>query len=95
MCVMIMSYSKEDIYQRIADVLVEQFEVAAGDVSLEAKLYEDLDIDSIDAVNLMIELKSFTVQKVGLNDFKEVSTIGDVVDAVYSVVQQESQSNQQ
>ena len=84
-----MSFSKDDILTRICEVMVEQFEVDAKDVCLEAALHDDLDIDSIDAVDLLIELKSFTERKVAIKDFKEVKTVGDLVDAVYQVVVQE------
>ena len=81
-----MSYTQEDIYNRICDVLVEQFEIDRELITMDATLREDLDIDSIDAVDLMIELKSFTVKKMALEDFQEVKTIGDVVEAVHKVV---------
>ena len=84
-----MKFTKEDIFDRVRDVLVEQFEIEAESVTLESNLREDLDIDSIDAVDLMIEMKSFTEKKMSLEDFHQVKTISDVVDTVYRVAEEE------
>ena len=46
-----MNHTKNDIYTRIHTVLVEQFEMDADSISMDAKLRDDLDIDSIDAVD--------------------------------------------
>ncbi|MDB4576305.1 acyl carrier protein, partial [bacterium] len=54
------------------------------------KLRDDLDIDSIDAVDLMVELKSFTEKKLAVDDFREVRTISDIVDAVHKLAQENS-----
>lgn len=87
-----MTYTKIDIFQKVSAILEKQFDVEPDTITLEARLREDLDIDSIDAVNLIIELKSFTVKKLALDSFRDVRTIGDVVDAVYRVVEQQSES---
>ncbi|MCP4331965.1 MAG: acyl carrier protein [Gammaproteobacteria bacterium] len=72
----------EQIYQRILVVMGELFEIDPQQVSLESRLYEDLDIDSIDAVDLVVELKKITGKKLQPGDFKSVRTVQDVVDAV-------------
>lgn len=87
-----MSHTKEDIYQHIRNVLVEQFEIEADSVTHDALLQEDLDIDSIDAVDLMIELKTLTGKKIALEDFREVKSISDVVDAVSRVIEENKQA---
>jgi acyl carrier protein len=81
-----MTYSKDDIFHRVTEILEEQFEVDPESITPDARLREDLDIDSIDAVNLIIELKSFTEKKLAIDSFRDVRTIRDVVDAVYQVV---------
>lgn len=87
-----MTYTKAEIFQKVCEILENQFDVDPDAITLEARLREDLDIDSIDAVNLIIELKSFTVKKLALDSFRDVRTIGDVVDAVFLVVEQQSAS---
>jgi acyl carrier protein len=87
-----MNHTKNDIYNRIHTVLVEQFEMDADSISMDAHLRDDLDIDSIDAVDLMVELKSFTEKKLAVDDFREVRTISDIVDAVYKLAQENNTS---
>ncbi len=74
--------SPEQIYARILAVMEELFDINVDEVSLDSRLYEDLDIDSIDAVDLVVELKKITGKKLQPDDFKSVRTVQDVVDAV-------------
>lgn len=70
------------IYSKIKDVLVNQFEVDESIVSMDADLYEELEIDSIDAVDLMVQLTEFTGKKIPPEQFKEVRTIGNVINSL-------------
>jgi acyl carrier protein len=81
--------SKEEIFNKIKQILLEQFEIESNLITPEAHLYQDLDIDSIDAVNLIIELKTITQRKMALDEFNEVKTIADAVDAVERVLQEQ------
>lgn len=74
--------SRDEITAQLVDILVEMFEVDAADVNGDAQLYDDLDIDSIDAVDLIVKLKELTGKKVDPEDFKEIRTVNDVVDAI-------------
>ena len=74
--------TQAEIYHRVTEVLEELFEIDPQQVSLESHLYDDLDIDSIDAVDLVVELKNITGKKIKPDDFKSVRTVGDVVEAV-------------
>ena len=78
--------TREDIFVLLSDALIELFELDAEQVTLEANLYEDLEIDSIDAVDLIDHLKQKTGKKIAAEQFKAVRTVEDVVDAVYQVV---------
>ena len=71
---------------KLAEILIEMFEVEPGDVTAEAELYDDLDIDSIDAVDLIVRLKEITGKKVDPEDFKEIRTVTDVVDTIESLL---------
>ena len=77
-----MMSNRDEILVQITQVLVELFELGAEDITLEANLYEDLDIDSIDAVDLVVELKKITGKKIKPEDFKTVRTVSDIVDSV-------------
>lgn len=75
--------TREDIFNTLRDALVELFELEPAQISLDANLYEDLEIDSIDAVDLIDHLKRHTGKKIAAEEFKSVRTVGDVVEAVH------------
>ncbi|TLM75669.1 acyl carrier protein [Microbulbifer harenosus] len=78
--------NREAIFIQLKDILVEMFEVEAEDVREDAHLSDDLDIDSIDAVDLIVRLKELTGKKIAPEEFKNVRTVGDVVTAIEKVV---------
>lgn len=78
--------NREDILQMIKDIMQEMFEIDADDVTPEARLYEDLDFDSIDAVDMIVKLKEMTGKAVKPEDFKNARTINDVVEAVDKLI---------
>ena len=82
--------SREEIFATLRDALVELFELDAERVTLEANLYQDLEIDSIDAVDLIDHIKRQTGKKIAAEEFKAVRTVGDVVEAVYRLTSTET-----
>ena len=74
--------SKDEIHEWIADVLHEMFEIDKAAITPEANLYTDLDIDSIDAVDLVVKLKELTCKRMQPDVFKAVRTVDDVVNAL-------------
>ena len=74
--------SKEQLQQWVIDLLAEMFELDPGQLSSDSNLYADLDIDSIDAVDLAVKLKQLTGKRLQPEVFKTIRTIGDVVDAL-------------
>lgn len=68
--------------ERLARVLNESFEVDPAKVVPEARLYEDLGIDSIDAVDLMLKLQLLTGLKVRPEQFRSVRTVSDVIEVL-------------
>jgi acyl carrier protein len=81
--------TREEIFATLQDALVELFELSPERISLNANLYEDLEIDSIDAVDLIDHIKRQTGKKIAAEAFKSVRTVGDVVEAVYQLVNAE------
>ncbi len=81
-----MSATKDDVFKTLASYLRDSFEVPASEISLDAKLYEDLDLDSIDAVDLVVQLQEYAGRKIPVAAFKTVRTVGDVVDQVYVLI---------
>ncbi|TXI01703.1 MAG: acyl carrier protein [Rhizobium sp.] len=82
--------NKEEIYEKLREVLVELFEIDAAKISMESNLYTDLDIDSIDAVDLVIKLKEITGKKIQAEEFKQVRTVSDVVETLHKLLNPET-----
>jgi acyl carrier protein len=80
--------TREEIFAQVKRLLVGQFELDPAAVTPGALLYDELDIDSIDAVDLMVELKSFTGRKLDPERFKHIRTVDDVVSAIDDVMNQ-------
>ena len=79
--------TRDDIFNTLRDALVELFELPPERVTLDANLYQDLEIESIDAVDLIDHIKRQTGKKIAAEEFKAVRTVNDVVEAVYRLVQ--------
>lgn len=79
-------YTKQEIFQKISDILINDFDCKPETVKLDAKLVEDLDLDSIDAVDLVVRLQKVINVRVKPEDFKQISTLQDVVDAIEKIV---------
>ncbi|AUZ44397.1 MULTISPECIES: acyl carrier protein [Pseudomonas] len=79
--------TRDDIFNTLRAALVELFELEPERVTLDANLYQDLEIDSIDAVDLIDHIKRQTGKKIAAEEFKAVRTVNDVVEAVYRLVQ--------
>lgn len=77
--------TRDEIQASLALYLTEMFEVPADKITPEAKLYEDLDLDSIDAVDLVVKLQELTGRKIKPEQFKTVRSVGDVVDRVHEL----------
>lgn len=77
--------TKEQLFEQIKRILVERFEVEESSISMDANLYEDLEIDSIDAVDLLVYVKELTGKKIPPEQFKEVRTIENVVDKILAL----------
>ena len=74
--------SRVEIYEKITTILVDLFEVDPNSISEDSLLYDDLDIDSIDTIDLIIKLKFYTGKKIPPEDFKSIRTVGDIVDKI-------------
>lgn len=75
-----------EIYEKLKGVLVDLFEIAPAKISRSANLYQDLDIDSIDAIDLVLTLKDLTGKKIEAEEFKHVRTVGDIVQALHRLM---------
>lgn len=78
--------TKDDIFAKISEILQQTFEIDPARITPEAKLVDDLDIDSIDAVDLIVQLKPLVGKRLQPEVFKSVRTVQDVVDALHGLV---------
>ena len=78
--------SKDEVYRRLARYLTDMFEVPEEKIRPEARLYEELDLDSIDALDLVVKLQEITGRRISPQEFKTVRTVGDVVDRVTALL---------
>lgn len=77
--------TQDEVFATLRQIMAEMFELAPEDIVLSASLSQDLDIDSIDAVDLMVRLREITGKRINPEDFKNARTIQDVVDTVYRI----------
>lgn len=78
--------TKDQIFQRIVQILKDTFDIDAQIVTPQARLYDDLEIDSIDAVDLIVQLKPLGGKRLQPEAFKSVRTVQDVVDALHALM---------
>ncbi|MBT3887811.1 MAG: acyl carrier protein [Nitrosomonadaceae bacterium] len=82
--------TRDEIYSELKLILIELFEIEPELITLESNLYEDLDIDSIDAVDLIVKLREMTGQKFDPEIFKKIRTLDDIIDAVIELLNSKS-----
>lgn len=80
-------HSYDDILAKVRATLVQMFELDPAVVQPAARLFEDLEIDSIDVVDLMDEVRRYTGKKVTADDFRSVRTIDDLVRVIERLMQ--------
>ncbi|WP_130470314.1 acyl carrier protein [Candidatus Magnetaquicoccus inordinatus] len=80
--------TKDEIFVQLQDFLQELFEIPREHITLESRLYEDLDLDSIDAVDLVVKLQKLTGRRFKPESFKSVSTVQDVVQVTWELLQE-------
>lgn len=79
--------TRDEISGHVTRVIIELFDIEEDKINDDARLYEDLDIDSIDAVDMVVEMKKITGKKINPENFKSVRTVGDVIIAVEALYQ--------
>jgi acyl carrier protein len=77
---------RNDIFNDVSRELQSLFDLPEQDITPEARLYEDLDLDSIDAVDLVVRLQEITKKRIKPDQFKSVRTVSDIVSAVENLV---------
>lgn len=78
--------TRQQLFDHLSGILQQTFDIAPERIKPESRLYEDLDIDSIDAVDLIVKLKPLVGKRLQPDAFKAVRTLDDVVNALQGLL---------
>ena len=84
--------TEEEIQATVIDILVAEFECEREKLTPEVNLFTDLDLDSIDAVDLVVRLQQVTKKKVNPDSFRQIRTLRDVVQSVHKLVNEPTEA---
>lgn len=79
--------TKDEILQRIVEILTDSFELDAADIKPESTLYEDLDLDSIDAIDIFVQLREVTGRRPDPAEARKIRTVDELVDFVLAEIE--------
>ncbi len=74
--------TRADIFDKVSRTMVEMFELDSKSVTMEARLFEDLDLDSIDAIDLAAKMQEFTGKRLTEDELRKIRAVADVVDVL-------------
>ena len=80
------NYSKEQVNEEIKKIMQDLFEIDPAEIKPESRLVEDLDLDSIDAVEMIVQLQKRTSKRIQPEQFQSVKTVNDVVDILQKLL---------
>ncbi len=72
--------TKDELYTKLKEILVNDFDIDEALITPEASIEEDLELDSIDSVDMIVKVKPLLNAKIEPEAFKSVKTVQDVVD---------------
>jgi acyl carrier protein len=78
--------TKAEIFQTVVTILSEEFEMDKDTITMDVNLYQELGLDSIDAVDLILRLQDICGKQINPETFKRVRTVEHVVSAIDDIV---------
>jgi acyl carrier protein len=85
--------NREEIFNKVSEILNETFEIPLDEIQWDSTIQEDLDLDSIDAVDLIVKLQKYTSKNIDPEEFKQVRTVEDVVNSIEKIVTEDSSAS--
>lgn len=82
----------EDIFATLKQTLVDEFDIDADAITRDARLQDDLDLDSIDAVDMMMKIEELTGRHIRPEQFRKITTVGEVEDAIAGLLAEPEQA---
>ena len=79
-------YSKEEIFDKLDEILESEFEIDKSLLTSDSDLFNDINLDSIDVVDLAVRLQQFTDKRISPEEFKKIHTLNDVVETLYNLI---------
>ena len=76
----------QDIFATLKQTLVDEFDIDPNAITRDARLQDDLNLDSIDAVDMMLKIEELTGHKVRPDEFQRIKTVGDVEDTIAALL---------
>ena len=80
----------DEILAAIRTILVDEFECDEALITPDVNLFETLDLDSIDAVDLIVRLQNMTQLKVKAEDFRQIRTLDDVINVIMRLMKEQA-----
>jgi acyl carrier protein len=74
--------TRDEILQRIVEILADSFELDAAEITPESTLYDDLDLDSIDAIDIFVQLREVTGRRPDPAEARKIRTVQELVEFV-------------
>ena len=74
--------TKDEIFNKLKTILVDDFEIDEEKITMDANVVDDLDLDSIDVIDLIGKMKQFIPGKISPDTFKDVHTISNVIETI-------------
>lgn len=78
--------TRDEIFERIVEILSDSFELERDEIKPESTLYEELDLDSIDAIDIFVQLRELTGRRPNPDDARQIRTVTELVDFVIAEI---------
>jgi acyl carrier protein len=79
--------SRDEVFEKLTEILADSFELDRGKITPASTLYEELDLDSIDAIDIFTQLREMTGRRPDPADARKVRTVDELIDFVFAEIE--------